>query len=541
LEGIGGAVESLLEFAISPLEQLFGAVMETPGVATARVTEVDVISGNVAVPPFAIQESILVASTDQVTNQATRTDSEVVLLSSGAECGDDVPNAVEKKATPDAVATPKVEGAPLPVTLKQVVTLLGLESVQHYTWQSGYNGRALWSEAFLSISGPRRGVLAFVDQPQIQFAHLPPLPVDTVAFSATSVDLKAFEGSATQLIKSAGTGLGGVPTDQIEQGIREWRDQHGVLFDEVVGGLDPLVCVYNDRTNGPLTIGPVLVWKVKDAARLRRGLGKLVTILAMPVPKIEANNPIKTNDAPGLPDAVVPANAVQPDLVIGREIGQIVGLEPIPANELAGLVVPEGGEVPPPVVNAVNNNVIELQTKVVRKTRFGRELVGLQMGDYPFGIVYTVDQDWLVISLNSQMVEAFLLRVDGKLPHWVPSAAHQDALRDLPDRFTSISFDDPRVSLPAAISLGYCGLAWIETTFRNTGTTPQLKALLDDVPNLPPAELVVLPLFPNVSVTTVDPDGMHWYARTSLPSVSILNYTAAYYFVAIFGGQFLSF
>lgn len=521
LEGLGSTIESLLELAISPLEMLFGAVLDTPGVVTACMTEVAAVRAQVDMPVSGNCESLLVAKTDDVIGQTAELDSETALLSIGSECGEDVPDPVEKGATPDVVAAPKVEAATPSVTLKQLVTLLGMESVQHYTWQSGYKGRALWSEAFLSISGPRRGVLAFVDQPQIQFAQLPPLPVDTVAFSASSFDLKAFEGSATQLLKSVGTGLAGVPADQIEQGIREWRNQHGPVFDEVVGGLDPLVCVYNDRTNGPLTIGPVLVWKVKDAVQLRRGLDKLVSLLTTPSPNQEVKNPDQGAAIPVPPDQIIPPGDLKPGLV---------------AN-----VAPEQVEenVPPPV--AANVVVVEAATIVVKKTRLGRELVGLQMGGYPFGIVFTVDENWLVVSLNSQMVEAFLLRVDGKLPHWEPSAAHQDAVRDLPDRFTSISVDDPRVSLPSTISLGYCGLSWIETMFRTTGTTPQLKTLLDDVPNLPPAELVVLPLFPNVSVTTVDPDGMHWYARSSLPSFSFVNYAAGYYLVAAFGGEFLSF
>jgi hypothetical protein len=142
--------------------------------------------------------------------------------------------------------------------------------------------------------------------------------------------------------------------------------------------------------------------------------------------------------------------------------------------------------------------------------------------------VFTVDDNWLAVSVNTQLIEAFLLRVDGKLPRWDPTAAHRDALRDLPDQFTSICVDDPRVSLPQLVSLGYCSLAWFETLLQSEQgplKAPKVQAAL---PNLPPAEFIVQPLFPNITMTKVDESGVRSYTRNSLPSVTKLQYAAGY-------------
>jgi hypothetical protein len=468
-----------------------------------------------------------------------------------------------EKETPDEPAT-----AAKPITLKQVVTAFGLETVQHYSWQSGYKGRALWSESFLSAPGPKTGLLAFTEQPAIHFNQLPPLPKNTVSFSATSIELKNVVDSSLQLVKSIVPSIGGVPAETLNTEIADWRKENGALVEDVTASLDSLVCLYNDGTNGPMTFGPVLVWKVKDAARLRRGLDQCVAILTAPNPAkkpAEIEKALKSPDIPAAKDAVplspkvvepavAPKAASQDEAkpaVAPKAAGQdeakpAVTKEPAEAKEPPDLK-PAGDDAKPedPEAEETPNNSVELELKAVTKTIYGRQVMGLQISDYPLGIAYTVDDNWLAISFNSQLLEAFLLRVDGKLPKWEPTVEHQDALKDLPEQFTSISVDDPRTSLPSLVSLGYCGLVWIEAAFRSEGTLPQTKKLMADIPNLPPAELIVQPLFPNLSVTTVDKDGIHWYTRNSLPSFSAWNYSVGYVGVLLFAemglGDMISF
>jgi hypothetical protein len=468
-----------------------------------------------------------------------------------------------EKETPDEPVT-----AAKPITLKQVVTAFGLETVQHYSWQSGYKGRALWSESFLSAPGPKTGLLAFTEQPAIHFNQLPPLPKNTVSFSATSIELKNVVDSSLQLVKSIVPSIGGVPAETLNTEIADWRKENGALVEDVTASLDSLVCLYNDGTNGPMTFGPVLVWKVKDAARLRRGLDQCVAILTAPNPAkkpAETEKALKSPDLPAAKNAVpLPLKTVEPAVapkaasqdeakpaVTPKATSQVeakptVTTEPAEAKEPPDLK-PAGDDAKPeePEAEETPNNSVELELKAVTKTSYGRQIVGLQISDYPLGIAYTVDDNWLAISFNSQLLEAFLLRVDGKLPKWEPTVEHQDALKDLPEQFTSISVDDPRTSLPSLVSFGYCGLVWIEAAFRSEGTLPQTKKLMADIPNLPPAELIVQPLFPNLSVTTVDKDGIHWYTRNSLPSFSAWNYSVGYVGVLLFAemglGDMISF
>ncbi|MDB5391046.1 MAG: hypothetical protein JWM11_6692 [Planctomycetaceae bacterium] len=444
------------------------------------------------------------------------------------------PVAEEPKPVKEGAVPAEAAEAKFSLTVKQLLTVLGLETVKHYAWQSGYKGRALWSESFLSAPGPKRGLLGFSEQPSIRFDQLPPLPKDTVAFSATSVDLKTIRESSIQLIKSLGPTVSGIPVDKIEQEIQKWQKENGPLCEELVAGLDPLVCVYNDATNGPLSFGPVLVWKVKDAVRLRKGLESCVAILTAPSPKKAKEIAEKEAALKAVPE--VQANVEPKAKADEKVVVKVVADVEKPAKKPAEAVDPADPDVKPdeaaPEVAVLST---ELNLKAVRKTRYGRELVGLQIEDYPLGIAYTVDDNWLAISFNSQLLEAFLLRVDGKLPHWEPTAAHRDAMRDLPDQFTSISVDDPRTTLPALVSLGYCGLTWLEAIFQAEGALPKTKKVLADVPNLPPAELVIQPLFPNVTVTTVNDAGVHWYTRNSLPSVSFGSYVGGYVMLALFG------
>ena len=112
-------------------------------------------------------------------------------------------------------------------------------------------------------------------------------------------------------------------------------------------------------------------------------------------------------------------------------------------------------------------------------------------------------------------METFLLRLDKKLPTWKPSAAHREGLGELPTKFTSISVTDPKRLYRLVV-----GLAPIIYSFAKVGLQ-QTGMDLTDFPvalsDLPPAEVVTNPLFPNMSVTTVDRGGVRSLSRSSLP------------------------
>ncbi|GAB4136092.1 MAG: hypothetical protein Tsb009_02990 [Planctomycetaceae bacterium] len=160
------------------------------------------------------------------------------------------------------------------------------------------------------------------------------------------------------------------------------------------------------------------------------------------------------------------------------------------------------------------------QFKVVRAKKQGRELVTLEIARGAFTPTYAIDKNWMVIGLFPQTVEAFLLRVDGRLPSWAPSAEYRAALADLPKRFTSIVVSDPRATYRLLTGLAPVVTPWIRMGWRQAGLKGDFPISLAD---FPPAEVVTQKLFPNVTVCTVDNKGFHTVTRSSMPSIPLLG------------------
>jgi prepilin-type processing-associated H-X9-DG protein len=162
----------------------------------------------------------------------------------------------------------------------------------------------------------------------------------------------------------------------------------------------------------------------------------------------------------------------------------------------------------------------QMQIRAVPK--FDRELTVLQFSEFPFAPTLCVDDKWLVIGLTSQSVESFLMRLDGKLPRWEPGEEHAAGLAQLGDEFTSISVTDPRDTMKSLL-----GAAPMLLSFASFGMAQQQRsgrpgaALPFTADEIPPAELVVAPLFPNVAFSTTDAEGIRWQSRTSIPSVPL--------------------
>lgn len=148
--------------------------------------------------------------------------------------------------------------------------------------------------------------------------------------------------------------------------------------------------------------------------------------------------------------------------------------------------------------------------RVQRSTVAGRTLLSVPAG--VFGPTVAIDQQWMSVGLYPQSVHSFLMRQDGDLPAWQPSAEHEEALATLPKKFTSISVNDPRVTVEALYSLLPMANSMVHTMMpMPAGSQPLVMA------DLPPQEVVVAPLFPNVTMGVPDESGLISYARQSLP------------------------
>ena len=134
-----------------------------------------------------------------------------------------------------------------------------------------------------------------------------------------------------------------------------------------------------------------------------------------------------------------------------------------------------------------------------------------------------IDRGWLVVGLMPQTLQAFSMRLDGKLPKWTPTKEQQQAFASLPKEFNSITVGDPRLAWQSILKLAPIAMMAGEVALKEERILPRDLEVPFSAADIPPAELVVRPLFPNVSVTTVDASGMHVKSRQSLPGIPFIG------------------
>lgn len=156
--------------------------------------------------------------------------------------------------------------------------------------------------------------------------------------------------------------------------------------------------------------------------------------------------------------------------------------------------------------------------------KHGRTLTMLKIVEAPVVTpTICVDDDWLIVSIVPQAVESVLMRLDGKLPKWEPTAAHQAALETLPKEFTSITIIDPADTYRLLLGFVPMTVGAVEMALRESGGVPRDFELGITAADFPPNELVIAPLFPNLIMSTATENGIHNYSRQSMPGVPLLG------------------
>lgn len=171
-------------------------------------------------------------------------------------------------------------------------------------------------------------------------------------------------------------------------------------------------------------------------------------------------------------------------------------------NSLDTLLERASRQLPPKMLN-------------VRRTEKHRHsVVTLEIAEAVANPSFVVTDDWLVISIVPQTLETFLLRAEGKLPKWKAEGELAKAMEDLPQEFTSLTISDPRESYRLIAGLAPIALPILRKVAKASDPEVPIDVAVAD---LPPAEMVVEPLFPNVAVTYVDGNTLVRHSRSSLP------------------------
>lgn len=118
---------------------------------------------------------------------------------------------------------------------------------------------------------------------------------------------------------------------------------------------------------------------------------------------------------------------------------------------------------------------------------------------------------WLILGLQPQTVEATVLRAKGRLPRWDSDVAKTTGVA-IPKSFSGLSWSDPRGNVRFAMSL----LPWLADLWSANAKEFAPGVDLSSL-DIPPAELVTQPLFPNVTTTITSPDRIRWTTWSSTP------------------------
>jgi hypothetical protein len=134
-------------------------------------------------------------------------------------------------------------------------------------------------------------------------------------------------------------------------------------------------------------------------------------------------------------------------------------------------------------------------------------------GNSPISFACTLHKGWLVLAVNQQPIQGFILRSSGKLPAWKPDVRTARALARIPADAGLLQVVDPRPTVNVLLSAAPVGVSLFSRGMlrRDEG----LERFID-AGDLPHAEAVTKHLFPNVSWATFDGKTIRIESRESL-------------------------
>ncbi len=175
------------------------------------------------------------------------------------------------------------------------------------------------------------------------------------------------------------------------------------------------------------------------------------------------------------------------------------------------------------LIGRITEQTTPNEFQVVKTKKNGREIISLTIAGGIFSPSFSVSDGWFVAGMLPQSVESFHLRLDGKLDRWEPSEEHQEAFAALPKNYTSITVSDTKQGVQTLMSFAPMMITILQAAMLDSPLGRRGGTLPFSVAEIPPAELIAKPLFPNVTVSAWEENGFRCKSRMSLPNVPLLD------------------
>jgi hypothetical protein len=174
-------------------------------------------------------------------------------------------------------------GMPLPptrtgqqMTVGELLETLGLNSLEAIVSRSGFKDRATWAEASVIAPGPRKGLLALIDQPTFTLADLPPLPSKPLNIFATGLDAGAIYDRLVGVFKDVSAKIEPQAIDQFDQALAQVEAQIGFgIRQDLLGPFKGVMALSVDGGGSQSFDSLLISLQVADQARLKTTLEKV--------------------------------------------------------------------------------------------------------------------------------------------------------------------------------------------------------------------------------------------------------------------------
>jgi hypothetical protein len=157
---------------------------------------------------------------------------------------------------------------------------LGLNGLRSLVFYSGFDGDSERGLVEWDMPGPRKGLLSVFAGKPFRLSDVPPLPPDVINWSMMNFDPGTAYDAAFEAVQSV---VGLVEPDALPhvKGFpKQANEALGIdLRKDLLGSLGGQVVFYNAPSEGPLNLGQVAMFKVKDAKKLQEALEAVVKAL----------------------------------------------------------------------------------------------------------------------------------------------------------------------------------------------------------------------------------------------------------------------